>query len=237
MYLDGLILDLRDNKIVLFNDRYGLNRIYYHGDEERFYFASEAKCLLKVLPGLRRLSCASLGELFSCGCTLQYRSLFEGVNILPGASKWTFQRQQPVKKESYFDYKDWENQPPLSVLDYYDNLKETFERILPRYLRGDRQIGLSLTGGLDSRMILACADAQPSTLPCYTFGGMYRECADVRLAKKLARARINLTRRSRLRPPSFPNFPTSHRRASTIPMEQWMLQVQSSCSRTESRGR
>ena len=118
----GLILDLRNNEVVLFNDRYGLNRIYYHADKERFYLASEAKCLLKILP-LRQLNCTSLSELFSCGCTLQNRSLFEGVNILPGASKWTFQRQQPVKKESYFDHKDWENQPPLSVADYYDNLK------------------------------------------------------------------------------------------------------------------
>ena len=160
-----------------------------------------------IPPGLRRLNCTSLGELFSCGCTLQYRSLFEGVNILPGASKWTFQRQQPVKKESYFDYKDWENQPPLSVADYYDNLKETFERILPRYLRGDRQIGLSLTGGLDSRMILACADAQPSTLPCYTFGGMYRECADVRLAKKLARATNQPHETISITPTFFSEFP------------------------------
>lgn len=203
----GLILDLRNNKIVLFNDRYGLNRIYYHEGKERFYFASEAKSLLKILPGLRRLNCTSLGELFSCGCTLQQRSLFEGVNLLPGASKWTFQRQRPTEKESYFDHGDWENQPSLSVSDYYDNLKETFERILPRYLRGDRQIGLSLTGGLDSRMILACANAQPSTLPCYTFGGVYRECADVRLAKKLARTANQHHETISVTPTFFSEFP------------------------------
>ncbi len=203
----GLILDLRNNEVVLFNDRYGLNRIYYHVDKERFYFASEAKSLLKVLPGLRRLNCTSLSELFSCGCTLQYRSLFEGVNILPGASKWTFQRQQPTRKETYFDHKGWENQPPSSVSEYYDNLKETFEHILPRYLRGDRRIGLSLTGGLDSRMILACADAQPSTLSCYTFGGMYRECADVRLAKQLARATNQPHETISVTPTFFSEFP------------------------------
>src|SRR5690606_35029647 len=45
---------------------------------------------------------------------------------------------------------------------------------------------LYLTGGLDSRMVLASAGAAPGTLPCYTFGGPYRECADLRIAKRLA---------------------------------------------------
>src|SRR4029077_17523323 len=68
-------------------------------------------------------------------------------------------------------------------------------------------IGLSLTGGLDSRMILACADTQPSTLPCYTFGGMYRECADVRLAKKLARAKNQPHETISITPTFFSEFP------------------------------
>jgi len=45
---------------------------------------------------------------------------------------------------------------------------------------------LSLTGGLDSRMIIACMDPPPHTLPCFSFGGMYRQCADVRIAERIA---------------------------------------------------
>jgi asparagine synthase (glutamine-hydrolysing) len=45
---------------------------------------------------------------------------------------------------------------------------------------------MSLTGGLDSRMILAWAQAAPGSLPCYTFAGPYRDCADVRIARELA---------------------------------------------------
>jgi len=45
---------------------------------------------------------------------------------------------------------------------------------------------MSLTGGLDSRMLLAWAGAEPGSLPCYTFGGPYRDCADVRIARHLA---------------------------------------------------
>ena len=49
-WFSGILVDLREQKLVLFNDRYGVNRIYYHEDAHRFYFSSEAKSLLKMLP-------------------------------------------------------------------------------------------------------------------------------------------------------------------------------------------
>ena len=49
-WFSGVLLDLRAQKLVLFNDRYGVNRIYYHEDASGFYFSSEAKALLKILP-------------------------------------------------------------------------------------------------------------------------------------------------------------------------------------------
>src|SRR5262249_42018972 len=50
----------------------------------------------------------------------------------------------------------------------------------------ESRIAMSLTGGLDGRMIMAWANAAPGSLPCYTFGGEYRDCADVRIARRIA---------------------------------------------------
>ena len=183
----GVLLDLREGKAVLFNDRYGLNRIYCHENKDGFYFASEAKALLKVLPQLRQLDMPSFAEALTCGCALQNRTIFSGVSLVPGASAWSFAPQNPVRKESYFTKDSWENQPSLPASEYYEKMDETFTRILPRYFHGTQQIALSLTGGLDSRMIIAAAPVRTRQMPCYTFGGMYRECADVRLAKEIAR--------------------------------------------------
>ena len=44
----GVLLDRRENKVVLFNDRFGLGRVYFHETAEGCYFASEAKALLRV---------------------------------------------------------------------------------------------------------------------------------------------------------------------------------------------
>jgi asparagine synthase (glutamine-hydrolysing) len=187
-WFNGLLVDLRENKAVLFNDRFGFQRIYYHENERGFYFSSEAKSLLKVLPDLRRLDLPSLGEAFSCGCVLQNRTLFSGVSLLPGGAKWTFSPGRAARRESYFDPSKWDRESRLSVHEYSERLTETFSRVLPKYFRGKERIGMSLTGGLDGRMIMAWMPRPARDLPCYTFGGAYRECNDVILARQVAHA-------------------------------------------------
>src|SRR6266550_4325964 len=176
-----------EETFILFNDRYGVNRIYYHEDARGFYFSSEAKALLKILPGTRRLDLRSLGEVLSCEAVLQNRSLFSGISLLPPGSAWVFSRGEPVKKKTYFKQETWESQPQLSESEFYEKLKETWTRVLPKYFTGKQSIGLSLTGGVDSRMILAWAPRSPGTLPCYTYGGRYRDCADVKIARRAAK--------------------------------------------------
>jgi asparagine synthase (glutamine-hydrolysing) len=185
-WFSGVLLDLREQKFVLFNDRYGVNRIYYHEDSRGFYFASEAKGLLKILPNTRQLDLRSLGEVLCCEAVLQNRSLFSGISLLPPGSAWVFARGEPVKKKTYFKQEPWENQPELSESNFYERLKETWTRVLPKYFCGKQSVGLSLTGGVDSRMILAWAPRSAGTLPCYTWGGKYRDCADVKIARRTA---------------------------------------------------
>lgn len=184
----GVVMDLRERKVILFNDRYGLRRIYFHEDKSGFYFASEAKALLKVLPQLRRLDPRGLGEYLSCGCVLQNRTLFEGISILPGGARWTFSVDGTCRKDSYFDARPLENQAGLSAPEYATCLTESFRRVLPRYLDGKQAVGISMTGGIDTRMILAWLGNRGENFPSYTFGGTYRDCADVRLSRRLAKA-------------------------------------------------
>lgn len=186
-YFSGVLMDLRKSNIILFNDRYGLGRIYYHENADGFYFSSEAKSLLKIMPELRKLDFTSLGEKFSCGCVLQNRTLFANISLLPGGSKWIFTQMHGVRKGSYFSRESWENQPLLNGAEYYERLKESFARIIPKYIGGKGQVAMSLTGGIDCRIIMAWANRPQGSLPCYTFGGTYRDCADVRIARQIAK--------------------------------------------------
>ena len=66
------------------------------------------------------------------------------------------------------------------------NFADVFVENLPRYFNGKERVGVSLTGGLDTRIIMAWHKAEPNSLPCYTFGSMYRDNEDVKLARRVA---------------------------------------------------
>jgi asparagine synthase (glutamine-hydrolysing) len=182
----GLLHDKSNGTTRLFNDRYGLHRLYFHEAADAFYFAAEAKAILRVLPQLRTTDPRSLGEFIVCGCVLENRTLFPGISVLPPGSSWSFRNGSLEQKGQYFHPSEWEDQEPLSAENYFSGLRDAFTRNLPRYFKGSEQVGVSLTGGLDTRIIMAWQNAEPGALPCYTFGSMYRDNEDVKLARKVA---------------------------------------------------
>ena len=184
----GLLVCCASGTATLFNDRYGMHRVYYHESKEAFYFSPEAKAILAVRPELRKVSPQGLGELVSCGCVLENRTLFENIQVLPPASAWTFRAGALDQKARYFEPQQWENQPLLDSEAYYQELRRVFSQNVHRYFRGPERIGVSLTGGLDTRMIMAWQKFPRGTVPCYSFGGMYRDCQDVRMARQVAAA-------------------------------------------------
>jgi asparagine synthase (glutamine-hydrolysing) len=182
----GMVADRSRRTATLFNDRFGVQRVYFHQAAEAFYFSAEAKSILAVRPELRSIDPQGLGEFIACGCVLENRTLFRSVHVMPAGSAWTFREGAIDKKTAYFDPREWEEQEPLDAENYYKELQHAFSSRLPRYFQGDERIGVSLTGGLDTRIIMAWCNAEAGTLPCYTFGSMFRENQDVQLARRIA---------------------------------------------------
>jgi len=183
----GLLIDRNRGTATLFNDRYGMHRIYYHESKEAVYFAAEAKAILAVRPELREMDPKGMADFISAGCTLENRSLFKGIQVLPAGSSWSIHEGVVAKKGFYFNPKEWEEQSVLDAEAYYQQVREVFSRNITRYFVSDEQVGLSTTGGLDTRMIMAWWQAKPGTIPCYTFRGMYNDCQDVIVARKITK--------------------------------------------------
>ena len=182
----GLVADRSRETAILFNDRYGMHRLYYHRSKDSFYFAAEAKAILAARPELRTMDPTSLGEFVACGAVLDNRTLFEGIHLLPPASAWVFRKGALQRETSYFHPREWEEQDALDPQDYYKELRDVFTRNLPRYFSGPQRIAMSLTGGLDTRMIMAWRKPEPGSLSCYTFGGMRRDSQDIIVARQVA---------------------------------------------------
>lgn len=183
----GFLADRRSGTGTLFNDRYGMHRLYYYEAEDALYFSAEAKAILAIRPELRRVDRQSLGEFLGCGAVLENRSLFEGIAVLPPASAWVFRGGEIHRKTLYFTPSEWEKQETLAPEPWYQELRRVFASRLPAYFMGHQRIGMSLTGGLDTRIILASSRPEPGSLPCYTFGSMFHDNHDVRVARRVAR--------------------------------------------------
>jgi asparagine synthase (glutamine-hydrolysing) len=182
----GLLIDKRHSKTFLFNDRYGVERIYWYETKDTTYFASEAKAVLRVLPELRAFDREGVAQFLTFGCTLGQRTLFRGVQLLPGASLWSFENGK-CQKTKCFSAETWESQPILPAESFGAEFQETFQRILPRYFESESRIGISLTAGLDSRMIMACLPNGGEKPICYTFAGAKQDTLDARLARHVAK--------------------------------------------------
>ena len=181
----GLLIDKSRCKVFLFNDRFGIQRIYFHGTPDAFYFASEAKALLRILPQTREFDPEGIADFLAFGCVLGWKTLFHRIETLPGGSLWTFENGR-YKKGKYFSPETWELQPQLTGREFEGRLQQTFKRILPPYFETTSKIGIALTGGLDTRMIMAGCPPNNGRAACYTFTGKSGQTLDDRIAARIA---------------------------------------------------
>ena len=184
-WFSGVAVDLNLGKVTLFNDRYGMSRVYLHQGAEEFIFASEAKSLLQIRPSLRVIEPEALAQYLHFNCVMGNKTLFKGISLLPGASSWVFAGRGGPQKRAYFDFADWEEQPTIGSEEFHERFEETVSRVFPAYSEGPQGVALSLTAGLDTRVLLADARQQERSLPCYTFGGLWGETFDIRAARRL----------------------------------------------------
>ncbi len=186
-YFCGLLVDMRRNIAMLFNDRYGMGRVYCYSGKGKMFFSTEVKSILRLNRELKKIDPKGLGELFTCECVLENRTLFPDIHLLPPGSLWLFMNRQILEMKSYFNKSEWENCEIYDDDVLYGKLVETLRMIIPRYLDAPSDIGLSLTGGLDCRTLLSLCEIPRKTIKCYSFGSAYRDNHDVKIARKVAK--------------------------------------------------
>ena len=125
---------------------------------------------------------------------------------MPGGSRWTWSNGGDVSKKSYFEPKAWEQLPALNAESFYKEFEETFAKVLPGYFAADR-VSMSLTAGLDTRLLMACLPCEPGGLPCFTFGGPSRETLDIKRAREVAKVCGQPYQVIRLQEDFFKRFP------------------------------
>ena len=183
----GIIIDKRRRKIFLFNDRYGTQKIYYYEGANAFYFSSQAKSLLKIIPGPAEVDANSFAELFTYNCVLDNRSLFKGVLSLPSSSYWVFCENGSIDKKSYFKTCELETQTLLESEFYYEKLIYILRKTLKKYFKSDETVMIHLDGSIDARIVLANGMYGLDKVKCYTIGRPISSMCEIKTAYEIAK--------------------------------------------------
>lgn len=182
----GLIVDRALKSCLLFNDRFGMERLYCHESADAMLISSEAKAILRVTEATRSFDREGVAQYVKFGSTAGSRTLFKGIARLPGATTMQISAGRVSSRRSYFEPGEWESRPALTVDEFTGALTETMATTVPAYLEGNRDIAFSITGGLDTRMILAAMPPDRRDIRCYTFGGLDGETLDQSIGARVS---------------------------------------------------
>jgi asparagine synthase (glutamine-hydrolysing) len=182
----GLIIDRVLNSCLLFNDRFGMERLYWHESAGAVLVSSEAKAILRVAQATRSFHREGVAQYLKFGSIAGSHTLFKGITRLPGATAIQVSAGSVTARGRYFDPGEWEGRPAMTAAQYTEALTDTMRSTVPEYLTGQQGIAFSITGGLDTRMILAGMPVDGPTVHCYTFGGLSGETLDQSIGARLA---------------------------------------------------
>ncbi|MBN1268844.1 MAG: hypothetical protein JXB04_04595 [Kiritimatiellae bacterium] len=185
---DGLfniaLYDATAHRLTLANDRYGLRPLFWARTAAGFAYAGEVKALLKF-PELKvEIDRRAVDEWFTFGYLLGNRTWIRNIEMLPPASIWEISKEG-VQTRRYWSWNDVKPRADRSrEQELVEELGSLWMRAVKRRASDDQRLGQGLSGGLDSRAILAALPPTRRPYHAYTVGE--KDCADIQIARQAA---------------------------------------------------
>jgi asparagine synthase (glutamine-hydrolysing) len=172
-HLNGMfglaIWDIARKRLVLARDPFGIKLIYYRLHDGCLYFGSEIRA---VLAGVGERPAADPNSL---NLFLRFRfapsphTIFRGVcKLAPGSMLVCENGTSSVRH--WYRYRPTPFVPPKSDEEVQENLLELYKQSMKRHLLSDVPVGLLLSGGVDSGLLLALMNLYGSEWRTYTVG-------------------------------------------------------------------
>ena len=142
-------------RLILTRDRIGEKPLYWYHKGERFLFASEIKSILTQIEAEPVFP----ESYFSLESSVNDETLFKGVKSLEPGSTLVFDGEKIVKNRYWrLESEDPDTGKPDSY--FVKRLRELIEDSVRLRMRSDVEVGLFLSGGLDSSLIACLARPQ-----------------------------------------------------------------------------
>lgn len=156
-----------DGQVTLATDRLGFRPLYYTETADWFAYGAEVKALLAIHDRLPAIDEIALRQYFAFDHMLGDRTWWTGIGLIPPASVWQISRAGVTRTE-YWSFDDLQTAPR----DCREVLEE-FGRLWATSVRDYRRPGTTpvlLSGGLDSRLLVAELVSQNAGVVAVTYG-------------------------------------------------------------------
>jgi hypothetical protein len=192
--LDGpfaiAIVDERSGQVHLFNDRFGGVPIYYHAAAGALHWGSETKAITSQLPADLPFDVDAMRHFLAKGYVPPDRTYHRGVLQLPACTMLTVDL-----RDAGFRLQPWRDvvtvpangHAKIGICEAVPVFLDLARKALARRLRpiNGNRVCVTLSGGLDSRFVLALACEAKVDLRAVTYG--QRDADEVGIAKQVAR--------------------------------------------------
>ncbi len=152
------LVDTRSGIAHLFRDRMGIKPLYYGEHHGRFYFASELKAILEVLPTRPAVNERSLYDYLTLRYVPGPESVWEGLRKLAPGYRLSYDLARHQWTEVPYWRLDFAADPFTPDRDYEQEFHDLFlQSVESHLLTADVPVGTLLSGGLDSSAVSAAA--------------------------------------------------------------------------------
>jgi asparagine synthase (glutamine-hydrolysing) len=184
------IWDREVRSLFLARDRLGVKPLYWAQADDVFYFASEVKALLPVLPA-PTLRSEMLADYLTLLWVPHPDTLFEGIYKLAPGHRAMFAEGR-LAIEPYWDMMFAVEE--RSEAEWSELLATTVRESVRRQMVADVPLGSFLSGGIDSSAVVASMEGQVGQVTTYTVGFSREDLGhdivpdDVRYARQVGEA-------------------------------------------------
>jgi asparagine synthase (glutamine-hydrolysing) len=182
------IWDVRQRRLVLARDPFGIKLLYYRIESDRLYFGSEIHPVRVAMPDPAEVDPTSLNLFLRYRYTPSPYTIFTGVHKLAPGTKLTVQ-DGACQVSRWYRFRPVHFAPAKSPAEAREELLALYQQAVRRQLISDVPVGLLLSGGVDSGLLLALMNLNGKSWPTYTVG-YGSSFADDELADAEATARI-----------------------------------------------
>jgi asparagine synthase (glutamine-hydrolysing) len=170
--IDGMfafaIYDRSRRTLFCARDPYGQKPLFYHRSGATIAFSSECRTFA-LLPGFGdEIDASALADFLAFECFPFDRSIFRGVQKLPPGHVLTYSEGR-LHVAPYFDCVPGDGPRRTPAAELEEEVHAQLRVAVERTFRADVPVGLLLSGGLDSSLILAILREVHPALPLRTF--------------------------------------------------------------------